>query len=73
MAQRQTPESPLSDGTPVESKRELSRDDVARRAHDLYEARGRGEGRDLDDWLEAEEELRLKGDENVGGARPSDQ
>jgi hypothetical protein len=73
MAQRQTPESSLPDGTPVQSKRELSPDDVARRAHDLYEARGRGEGRDLDDWLAAEEELRLKGEEKVPGALPSDQ
>lgn len=33
-------------------------DDVARRAYELYEARGAEPGRDLDDWLRAEEELR---------------
>lgn len=50
------------DVTPVESKRGLSPDDVARRAHELYEARGRGEGQDFDDWLQAEEELRRQGE-----------
>jgi hypothetical protein len=65
MAQRQKPDSP-PDVTPVESKWKLRPDDVARRAHELYEARGRGEGRDLDDWLQAEEELRRKGDEKQG-------
>jgi hypothetical protein len=59
MAERQKPNS-LPDVTPVESKRELNPDDVARRAHELYEARGRGEGRDVDDWLQAEDELRQR-------------
>jgi hypothetical protein len=31
--------------------------EVARRAYGLYEARGRAEGRDIDDWLRAEREL----------------
>jgi hypothetical protein len=30
------------------------------RAHELYEARGREEGHDLDDWLHAEEEITQK-------------
>jgi Protein of unknown function (DUF2934) len=30
---------------------------VRRRAYELYEQRGREEGRDLDDWLQAESEL----------------
>ena len=34
-----------------------SRDAVARRAYELYLARGGGDGRDMDDWLRAEEEL----------------
>lgn len=33
-------------------------DDVAARAFELYCARGREHGHDLDDWLEAERELR---------------
>jgi len=30
---------------------------IARRAYELYEQRGRQEGRDLEDWLKAEREL----------------
>jgi hypothetical protein len=32
--------------------------DIARRAYELYEQRGGEHGRDLDDWLLAENELR---------------
>jgi hypothetical protein len=31
--------------------------DIARRAYELYEKRGREHGYDLDDWLQAEREL----------------
>jgi len=34
-----------------------STEDVARRAYELYEARGAQPGWDLDDWLQAEREL----------------
>ena len=30
---------------------------IARRAHEIYEARGGNDGRDLDDWLQAEREV----------------
>lgn len=30
---------------------------IRQRAYELYEARGRGEGHDLDDWLQAETEV----------------
>jgi hypothetical protein len=30
---------------------------IARRAHELYEARGCNHGRDQDDWFEAEKEI----------------
>ncbi len=30
------------------------------RAYELYEARGRKDGRELDDWLRAKEEIREK-------------
>jgi outer membrane protein TolC len=33
-------------------------DDIARRAYERYEARGRTDGYALDDWLDAERELR---------------
>jgi hypothetical protein len=32
--------------------------EVARRAYDLYMARGCADGHDVDDWLQAERELR---------------
>jgi hypothetical protein len=32
-------------------------DRIAQRAYERYEARGRGDGHDMDDWLEAEREL----------------
>jgi hypothetical protein len=35
-------------------------DEIARRAYQLYEARGSAHGRDLEDWLEAEYELRQR-------------
>ena len=31
--------------------------DIAQRAYELYEQRGRQDGRDLEDWLKAEREL----------------
>ena len=30
---------------------------IAQRAHEIYEARGGHDGRDLDDWLQAEREI----------------
>jgi hypothetical protein len=36
----------------------VSREAVARRAYELYLARGREPGRDVEDWLRAERELR---------------
>ncbi len=32
-------------------------EDIRRRAYELYEERGRGEGHELDDWLQAEQEI----------------
>jgi outer membrane protein TolC len=34
-----------------------TRNEIARRAYELYEARGKNEGREQDDWLQAEREL----------------
>jgi hypothetical protein len=36
----------------------VSDSDIARRAYQLYEERGGGHGHDVDDWLQAERELR---------------
>ena len=30
---------------------------ISQRAHEIYEARGGQDGRDLDDWLQAEREI----------------
>ncbi len=35
-----------------------TRDEIARLAYSLYEARGGQDGRDVEDWLAAEQELR---------------
>ena len=37
---------------------EITREDIARRAYDLYLGRGREPGHELEDWLQAEQELR---------------
>jgi Protein of unknown function (DUF2934) len=37
--------------------RGASPDEIARRAFELYAARGREDGHDVDDWLRAEREL----------------
>jgi len=34
-----------------------TRDEIARLAYEIYEARGQQDGRDVDDWLRAEQQL----------------
>ena len=46
------------------------RDAVARRAYEIYESRGAQHGADLDDWLEAERQLR-PGPSDVTGPAPA--
>jgi hypothetical protein len=36
----------------------ISNDEVAKRAYDLYLSRGGGHGLDFDDWIEAEKQLK---------------
>ena len=43
-----------------EAPRVPSHDEIAMRAHEIYLSRGASPGRDLDDWLEAERELRVR-------------
>jgi hypothetical protein len=53
--QNPTPKKPSTFGRPaVEDNVE---EQIRTRAFELYEARGREEGRDLEDWLEAEAEI----------------
>jgi len=42
---------------PTGAGRRPSREEIARLAYLFYEARGRCDGQDLDDWLSAEREL----------------
>lgn len=46
----------------VVAETELSYDAIARCAYELYEARGRIDSHDLEDWLDAERELRKQAD-----------
>ena len=39
---------------------EQIQEEIRQRAYELYEARGRGDGSDLDDWLMAEAEIAEK-------------
>jgi len=39
------------------SKADRDYERISRRAYELYEQRGRQEGRDLEDWLKAEQQL----------------
>jgi hypothetical protein len=39
-------------------RREPSGEEIARRAHELYLERGGEHGRDVEDWVRAEKELR---------------
>jgi hypothetical protein len=50
-------------GEDREQQRAPSQDDIARRAYDLYQARGAEQGRDMEDWLRAERELRERQEE----------
>jgi len=45
-----------SESKPDNLSRELL-EKIRQRAYELYEARGREEGRDFDDWLQAEAEI----------------
>ena len=48
---------PIQDEESIELN-QLGYDDIARRAYEIYLARGDSDGNDQDDWLEAERELR---------------
>jgi len=38
-------------------RKELSKEDIAHRAYELYTQRGREPGKDVEDWIRAEQEL----------------
>jgi hypothetical protein len=52
----------------------VGRERIAARAYELYVTRGGRDGRDLDDWLEAERDLaraRDEGNQDGGGSGPA--
>jgi Protein of unknown function (DUF2934) len=64
-AQRQTddPVATAADRAPrarIDAATDISEHDIARRAYDLYLTRGSEPGHDVEDWLQAEHELRSR-------------
>ena len=43
---------------PAPGVKQISREEIARRAYERYEKRGRQPGREIEDWLHAERELK---------------
>ena len=54
------PNPPKKPPTTVTSEPQELEHQISLRAYELYEARGREDGHELDDWLRAEEEIREK-------------
>ena len=48
-------------------RREPSGEEIARRAHELYLQRGGEHGKDVEDWVRAEKEMKAMSDEPVAG------
>jgi len=66
-AQRKTddPVAVAADRPPkarIDAATDISEHDIARRAYDLYLTRGSEPGHDVEDWLQAERELRTRSD-----------
>jgi hypothetical protein len=55
-AKRRGSDASLVEG-PIDGITTIARDDVERRAYERFLERGRSDGADVDDWLEAEREL----------------
>ena len=54
------PNTPKKPPTTVTSEPQELEHQISLHAYELYEARGREDGHELDDWLRAEEEIREK-------------
>lgn len=52
--------------TPITDAPKNVEERIRRRAYDLYEARGREDGRDLEDWFRAESEIKGKAAKAAG-------
>ncbi len=56
-AQQSTRGEPVSRGEQQMSRRQVSREDVEKRAYEIWKERGGEHGKDWDDWIRAEQEL----------------
>lgn len=57
MKRTQTIPTSLPTAPPPTASASEVQEQIRRRAYELYEERGRGDGRDLEDWLQAESEV----------------
>jgi hypothetical protein len=48
---------PITKEVAMIERKEFSREDIAHRAYELYTQRGCGPGKDVEDWIRAEQEL----------------
>ena len=51
--------------------KEISRGDIARRAYELYAQRGCEAGKDVEDWIRAEQELGAEANITPAKAKPA--
>jgi len=52
-------------------RKEISREDIARRAYELYTQRGCEAGKDVEDWIRAEQELGAEANVTSTKAKPA--
>jgi hypothetical protein len=52
-------------------RKEMSREDIARRAYELYTQRGCETGKDVEDWIRAEQELGAEANITPAKAKPA--
>ena len=57
--------------TPMASAAQPAREEIERRAYELYLERGAADGGDVDDWLHAERELNRSGDTTLSSTVPT--
>ena len=52
-------------------RKEFSREDIAHRAYELYTQRGCEPGKDVEDWIRAEQELGAEPESKPAKAKPA--
>jgi hypothetical protein len=55
---QERPQSPQPNFEPEQAEPDIRQEDIAQRAYAIYQQRGGFPGAELDDWLQAEQELR---------------